>query len=181
MQHEIAVQDDLLNENGELKHKGYSKKFLLRFNPANIRAFPFSWINRLRLKEWDYYGTTTPDVFFSVAVSHAGYLGVVFAYLIDFAARTQASGLTLAPFGMGCDLPRTSESGDVRFQKKGIDISFVREKERRILRVEWEKFHNGQGLSASLTAHQPADMDSIVMATPIGHKGFYYKIGRAHV
>ena len=59
MQNEITEKDTLLDDRGFLKHKGYSRFPVLEYNPENIRVYPLSFLNRLRLKEWDYYGLTT--------------------------------------------------------------------------------------------------------------------------
>lgn len=174
MQHEIKSKGFLLNERGELTTSGYARSLVLDYNPDNVRVYPFKFLNRLRLKEWDYYGVTTRKFFFSATVSNIGYIGLVFVYFIDFAAKEMIERTVVTPFGKGCALPKTSESGDVFFRAKGVDISFLGQKERRIIRVDWEKFRGREKISAELALHQPADMDSIVMVTPIGSKKFYY-------
>jgi len=174
MQQEIMDRDFLLDEQGRLKHKGYSKKYLLTYNPEKIGLTPYPLLNRLRLKEWDYYALTTPEYFFSVAVSHIGYLGLAFAYYIDFAAKKMMENTIATPFGQGCTLPRTSEAGDIHYHQHGVDISFLRLPERRLLTVNWPRFNKGTDLSAELELQQPAALDSIVMATPMGDHHFYY-------
>lgn len=174
MQNEIKRRDHLLNGGGFLKHKGFSKRFTLEYNPENIRVYPLSFLNRLRLKEWDYYGVTTRDFYFSATVSHIGYAGFVFIYFIDFQKKTMAEESVLTPFGKGCRLPRTSERGDIHFRHRALSVSFTRLKDSRAIRVDCPGFDNGEGLLADITAFQPSAMESIVMATPIGPKRFYY-------
>ena len=174
MQNEITTRDQLLDDRGFLKHKGFSKRFTLEYNPENIKIYPLPFLNRLRLKEWDYYGITTRDFYFSATISHIGYAGFVFIYYIDFQKKLMVEENVLTPFGQGCRLPRTSESGDVHFRHKDLSISFTRRKESRAIRVDCPGFDNGEGVLADMTAYQPATMESIVMATPIGRKRFYY-------
>lgn len=174
MQNEIRIRDLLLDDKGQLNHRGYAKSPLLEYNPENVRLYPSARLNRLRLKEWDYYAVTGKDFFFSATVSHIGYAGIVFVYFIDFHQRTVVEETVLIPFGKGCDLPRSSESGDVHFRKSEIVIDFIKEKDRRLIHVDWKKFSRGAGLSADLTLLQPPGMDSIVMATPIGRDRFFY-------
>jgi hypothetical protein len=173
MQHEITISDALLDQTGRLKHKGFARRPVLHYNPQNISIGPFGWFNFLRLKEWDYYGVTGPDFFFAAAVSTIGYAGVIFAYVIDFSTMTMTEDTVLTPLGKGVSLPKTSEEGDVYFQHPKVRMSFVRLAGERLLRVNWPEF-GGKGLTAHLSLIQPEDMDSIVMATPIGDKGFYY-------
>lgn len=174
IQHEIKKRNPLLNENGELTTCGYAKSLILDYNPENIRLYPLRFLNRARLKEWDYYGITTQDFFFSATVSNIGYIGLVFVYFIDFTSKKMIERSVVTPFGRGCALPKTSESGDVIFTSKRAKVSFLREKETRTVIVEWDKFDGGDRLSANLVLHQPAGMDTIVMVTPIARKRFYY-------
>ncbi len=174
MQNEIMTRDKLLDEKGRLKHRGFAKFPLLEYNPENVRIYPLSFLNRLRLKEWDYYGVTTPDFYFSVTVANVGYAGLAFAYFIDFHDKIMTDQTVLIPFGKGCNLPRSSETGNIRFRNKDIDISFDRLSDERVVRMDWPGFGNNKGISAEFTARQPRDMESIVVATPIGKDRFYY-------
>jgi hypothetical protein len=174
MQKEITTRGPLLDERGRLRERGYAKSMLLDYNPENIRLTPSRLLNRLRLKEWDYYGTTTRDYFFSVTVSHVGYIGLVFAYFLDFRDNSQTDSTIVLPLGVGCRLPHRSDRGDVHFQRGRVRIDFLREPARRIIKVEWPRFHRSMPLRAELEIDQPTEMDSIVMATPIGERCFYY-------
>ena len=174
MQNEITARGALLGSDGRLNQRGYAKRPVLTYNPENVGVTRVPLLKRLRLKEWDYYGVTTADCFFSATVSHVGYIGLVFVYYIDFRERSCLFKSLPTPFGMGCRMPRSSERGDVSFGMRGVRIRFVRERERRLLTVEWKRFHRGADLAAELVARQPEGMDSIVMATPMGKNHFYY-------
>ncbi len=174
MQNEIKIRDTLLDENGFLKHGGFARSPVLEYNPENVSVYPCAFLNRLRLKEWDYYGVTTEEFYFSATVSHIGYAGVVFVYFIDFQKKTMVEETILTPFGRGCRLPHSSELGNIYFRHKTADILFIRERESRTLRVKWPSFGNWRGVSANIAAHQPAEMESIVVSTPIGGRRFYY-------
>ena len=78
MQKEITEAGKLLDEWGVIRQKGYSKKFLLEYNPETINLCPFAFLNKLRLKEWDYYAFTTPKHFFSATVADIGYIVCTF-------------------------------------------------------------------------------------------------------
>lgn len=174
MQHEITEAGPLLDEGGLLREPGFSKRMVLAYNPENLRLFGSGWLGRLRLKEWDYYATTTPEFFFSATVSHVGYIGLVFAYFIDFASKKQWGKTLVLPLGRGVRLPRSSDGGDVHFHQGKVSLSFLREPERRLLEVRWPGFARGVDLAADLTVEQPAALDSMVIATPIGQRHFYY-------
>jgi len=174
MQYQIKINDKLLNNDGTLSHRGYSKKQVLQYNPENVRLYPFKFLNKLRIKEWDYYGFTTRDFFFSATVSDIGYACVVFVYFIDFHKKSIVEETILTPFGKGCALPTTSREGNIQFSHGDTTVNFTRMPGKRLVNVEWPSFHNGEGLYADLEITQPESMDSIVMSTPIGKKRFYY-------
>lgn len=174
MQNEITTPDVLLDERGNLKRRGFARRPLLQYNPEKIGVSRLSLVNRLRLKEWDFYGITAPDWYLGTAVSHAGYTGVVFVYFLDFRQQTAADGLAVTPFGRGCRLPRSSETGDVFFRSRGVQVSYRHAPGRRLLDMSWAKLTTGEPLRVEVTLRQPDDLESIVMATPIGRKGFYH-------
>jgi len=174
VQNEITERDFLLDSRGELRHRGFSKRPVLIYNPENVNVSRIGLVNRLRIKEWDYYGITTPDFYFSATVSNVGYMGLVFAYFIDFHDRTRLMKVLPTPMGLGCRLPRQSDTGDVHFHLVGVSMRFVRERERRVLEVKWRRFSRGADLHAELVLEQPEDLESIVVATPISKGHFYY-------
>ncbi|TAL36756.1 MAG: DUF2804 domain-containing protein [Spirochaetes bacterium] len=172
MQTEITKREKLLVGNGRLTRPGYARSPLQEYNPENIRVYPGRALNRLRLKEWDYYGITARDFFFSATVSHIGYAGMVFVYFIDFAKGFCVERSITIPLGKGCDLPHSSEQGDILFENPGARLSFVKKGDRRELSVWWKGFHEGD-CEANITLFEPR-MDSLVITTPIGAKRFYY-------
>ncbi len=174
MQREITNPGPLLDDKGHLRELGYAKKMLLEYNPENIRLTPSALLNRLRLKEWDYYATTGPDYFFSVTVSHVGYIGLVFAYFIDFVTKKMLDRTLVLPLGRGCELPRRSDRGDVHFRQGRVHVDFRRESDRRLIHVDWPRFSSRADLQAELELCQPPDLDSIVMCTPMEGSCFYY-------
>lgn len=174
MQNEITTNDDLLDDRGRLKERGFSKKPLLNYNPEKIAVYPFKALNRLRLKEWDYYGITTSDFFFSATVSNLGYAGMVFIYYVDFHDQTCVERSIITPWGKDCILPHSSESGNIEFKGEGVRVSFLRRSDHREIMVAWKDFYQGSEITADLTVYQPDRIESIVMSTPIGRKRFYY-------
>ena len=75
----------LLDAHGHLTDVGWARQPLLDCNLENARFYDrFRFWQRFRLKSWDYYAVTTPTHFFSFTIGDVGYLGQVFAYVIDF-------------------------------------------------------------------------------------------------
>lgn len=187
-QTEIRDAGDVLDDSGALRVHGYSRRPVLAYNPEKVRFAGSTVLGRLRLKEWDYYGITTPRFFFSAGISHAGYVGVAFAYLIDFDERVQWEDTIVTPLGAGCRLPHSSGQGDVVFERKGARIAFLRSPGMRRVEVNWPSFGKGRGLDSEWEISQGNEIDSIVMATPMPGRCFYYNekinampsVGSAH-
>ncbi len=174
MQYEITLPGPLLTVAGELAQRGYAKRPLLTYEPSRIAPTRFAPFNRWRLKEWDYYAVTARDWFFSATVADVGYLGMAFIYTIDFASATMREATAIVPLGVGVRLPASSRAGDIVFDRRGVRLRFERRPDVRRLFVDWPRFHAGRPLHAELTARQPERIESIVMATPMGPKRFYY-------
>jgi hypothetical protein len=174
MQEEITKPDRLLDVHGNLKQTGYARRPLSGFNPEHLKARSFYALNRMRLKEWDYYGVTTRDFFFSACVSNLGYMGLVFVYWIDFGQKKIWDSFRVTPFGIGCRMPLTTECGDIRFKQGAVQMDFIRRRQSRELIVNWPRMTKGRDLRAELSVSQPTDHEGITMATPIDKKGFYY-------
>ncbi len=174
MQHRITEKGWLLKKDGSLSRKGYSVKPLLKYNPKSVKLYPLRFLNRMRIKEWDYYGVTTDKNFLAVCVANIGYIGLVFAYLIDFETGEIIEKILPTPLGAGCNLPESSTEGDVTFKGLGVSLEFKRFPERRDINLYWKRFHKGDNLKVQLSLSQPYDMESMIIATPISKNRFYY-------
>ena len=65
----------LLKADGTLMQVGWSRQPLLDCNLENARFYSLRFLQRFRIKRWDYYGFTTPDHFFSATLADLGYAG----------------------------------------------------------------------------------------------------------
>lgn len=172
MQHRVTTTGDLLNKEGTLIEAGYATSLVRTYNPENVSVYPFSLLNKMRIKEWDYYGITTDKYFVSATVSNLGYAGLIFVYFIDFTSREYIEDTLITPFGKGFSLGRTSDDNSF-FMKNDITFKFIKNGTEREIFVSWPKFAKGKGFKAHWIIQQ-TPRDSIVMMTPIGHRRFYY-------
>lgn len=173
MQNLVTKGGELLNEQGLLNFKGYSKKPLLEFNPENTRVFPIKFLNKLRLKQWDYYGVMSKNNFFSVTISHLGYASFFFVYFIDFDKKEIFEDAILIPFSNNAKLGKTSNDDSFFISKNAIAKFIKNEKSNeREIYLKWPNFKN-KGIYAHLVITEP-EQDSIVMMTPIKKRHYYY-------
>lgn len=174
MQREITAPSPLLDQSGALAQVGWARQPYLDCNLENAYFYRCRSLQTLRIKRWDYYGVTTPDFFFSATLSHVGYLGLVFVYVLDFASGDLVEETLMVPLGRGIHLARNSDSGDSFFDNGRVRVAFRLEKGKRCVQVDWPAFHRGQGIAADLTLHCPQEHESMVIVIPMRGQRFYY-------
>ena len=172
-QREITKAGKLLRD-GELLQCGYMKRPLLKFSPDDAGPYASKFLNHLRLKQWDYYALTTGDWFFSAGIAHVGYMGLAFAYFIDFQKRSMSETHRATPFGRGVSMPPASESGDCTFKDGPVSLIFERREKSRRLVIDWPRYNPGAHLKADLLVHQPRQEEGLVTATPMEKRRFFY-------
>src|SRR3972149_1147787 len=121
---EITAPGTLLDDRGGLAHAGGGRQPLLDCNLERARSVPLRLLQALRLKRWDYYAVATPECFFSVTLAHLGYVGSVFAYILDFATNELTEETLLVPLGRGIRLARHTEAGGGWFDNGRVRVAF---------------------------------------------------------
>ena len=174
MQQELSATTPLLDKHGDLVQVGWARHPLLDCNLEHAGFYSIRPLQAFRLKRWDYYGLTTPAIFFSATLAHLGYAGLVFAYTLDFGTGDFHEETLLVPLGHGIHLSRNSDQGRSTFDNGKVQVSFGLEENARHLRVRWPAFNDGQGLEADVTLSQPPEHESMVIVIPIGRRRFYY-------
>ncbi|HDD25074.1 MAG TPA: DUF2804 domain-containing protein [Chloroflexi bacterium] len=163
----------LLDEQGNLTQIGWARQPLLDCNLEAARFYALRFLQRLRIKRWDYYGVTTPTHFYSFTLADLGYAGQVFAYMVDFEAGTCHEETLTLPLARGIVLPRNSTEGTSAFESHKARLVFRASPEERCISVEWPGFGE-QGLRGEIRLHLPTDHESMVIVIPIPGKRFYY-------
>jgi hypothetical protein len=127
----------------------------------------------MRIKIWDYYAVTTADHFFSFTISNIGYLGMIFAYVIDFKTGEYQEQTVSTPFASGVSLPRRSTEGKTVYEKGNLHMVFEALPGKRTVSVRWPGFA-GSELNAEFSLEQPKEHESMTIVIPIRGKRFYY-------
>ena len=172
-QHELRTPSLLLDEYGHLTQAGWSRQPLLDCNLENARFYSLRFLQRFRIKRWDYYGVTTPTHFFSATIGDIGYLGSIFVYLIDLATGDYHEETLTIPLARGIALPRNSTEGESVFDDGKVRLHFRAERGVRRLSVNWPNF-GGRDLSAKATMALLPEHESMTVVIPIARNRFYY-------
>jgi hypothetical protein len=163
----------LLERDGRLADVGWARQPVLDCNLESAGFYRLRFLQPLRIKRWDYYGLTTASHFYSFTLSDLGYLQMVFAYVVDFAARSHHEETLTLPPGAGVQLPRNSTAGESAFDNGKVRLLFKVEAESRVLEVDWPGFGGGD-LRARARLALPPEHDSMVIVIPIRGRRFYY-------
>ena len=171
---EITKSGPLLDKRGNLADYGWARQPLLDANLENVNIYALKFLQPLRIKRWQYFGITTPTHFFSFTLSHVGYLGPVFAYVLDFNTGRYHEQTISVPFGSGIVLARNSTSGDCRYHKGSLYLRFFTPGDnQRRLEVNWPGF-GGSGLKADVKLYLREGYESVVNAFPYANRRFFY-------
>lgn len=171
MQRELTEESTLLEPDGTLTRKGYARRPILEYDRDEIAS---GWH---RIKEWDYYAVWNPEYGIAFTVADLGYVGLISVVWLDFEDETYTQDETVVLLPRGeFDLPSSSETGDVRLSRKGIDLAFVTADGRRRLRCSYPGFDGGRGIDVDLALRQPPTDDSIVIVSDweANRERFYY-------
>jgi hypothetical protein len=174
MQTLITNTGPLLTPGGSLVHAGWSPQPLLDCNLEAARFYSLRFLQRFRIKRWDYYAVFTPRRFFSATIADIGYIGNLFVYTLDFATKELHEESLIVPLARGVILPRNSTGGTSFYEGKGATLEFHADPGCRRISVDWPSFHNGRGIQAEISLSFPANHESMNITTPIGKKRFYF-------
>src|SRR5512137_2969180 len=143
MQTEITQPGPLLDHAGRLAQVGWMRQPLLDCNLEDARFYALRFLQRFRLKRWDYYALFTPQRFFSATIADLGYAGNLFVYTLDFATGDLHEEGLVIPLARGVVLERNSEAGIAAFTNSGVDLRFEADAQERRVSVSWPGFHGG--------------------------------------
>jgi hypothetical protein len=171
---EIKGQTKLLDREGNLTTYGWARQPYLDPNLENLNFYALKSFQKFRLKRWQYYGITTPTHFFSFTISSVGYLGPVFAYVLNFENGEYREATLNIPFAQGISLPPDSKGGDCHYMKGGIHLHvFIRNDNSRLLDIAWPGF-SGMNLKGRVQMTLPQGHESMINVFPSPNKRFFY-------
>lgn len=171
---EVTQPSPLLKPDGTLAQVGWSRQPMLDCNLEAAHFYSLRFLQRLRIKRWDYYAVTSPTHFFSATLADLGYAGQVFIYLIDFTSKEYHEAALTIPLARGITLPRNSTDGDSIFDNGKVRLAFRHEADERHISVVWPQFAR-KDLAADVRLRLKSDHESMAIVIPMNNpRRFYY-------
>ncbi len=173
---EITEPRELLDSDGRITKEGWARRPFWRYDRSRIKA-PW-W----RIKEWDYYSILSRDGKYGITLtlSDLGYAGLCAVCFLDFEGPHvhQVDTLSVLPMGR-TGLGPDSDAGHTAFADPKLALDFEYQPGRRVLTFAAPGIRNRQGdegLTGSVTLTQPADLESMNIATSWAEnrRAFYY-------
>lgn len=170
MQHEIMQKGPLHDQYGQLREAGWARSLILDYDRKKIKA------PKSRIKEWDYYAVLNEKFGIAFTIADNGYMAFISTTLFNFDKQEEISKTIMTPFPMGkFDMPAGSDSGDVKYEQKGLQLYFQNNPKTRVLSLDIKDFSEGKSLKGILTLQKDPEHESMVIATPFKKKDrFYY-------
>ena len=177
--HEVTVEQKLLDESGEIAECGWARKPVWKYERRAVKA------PALRIKEWDYYLVMhdglldkSESIALACTLSDDGYVGLQSVSLLfpggEKPWEHTNTILNVAPMGR-MHLPESAEAGDVRYRDKKLDLAYLKSPGQRAVQGTFRSFMDGKDLKIDLKLKQREEDDRMVIATPWDRKrAFYY-------
>ena len=167
--HEVTERQLLLDEHGNLREPGWSRKMVQQYDRNMIKA------PKWRIKEWDYYLVLSDSFAGAFTISDDGYIGLQSVSLLTFGEKPwEHTETVLKPFPLGkLNLPSDSSAGSTVYEDKRLQMRFDALEGKRTIKCSFDNFMDGKPFKCDITLQQP-DMETMVIATPWDKKGHFY-------
>ena len=148
--HEVITEQFLLDENGELREPGWSRRMVQKYRRDMIKA------PKWRIKEWDYYLVLSDQFGVAFTISDDGYIGLQSASLLLFGEKAwEHTETVLNAFPMGkLHLPQDSSEGITEYKDKRLHMRFSAGSGSRRIQCLFRNFHEGKNLKCDITLRQ---------------------------
>jgi len=145
----------------------WSRRPYLELNFEDARFYPIPYFQRYRMKKWEMYHMSTPDIYLSFLIAWIGYGSFFSAYLYDRKTRQGYEDIHLRLPRPELEMMRDSTQGITRYESAKANASFEVRGERRKILVDFPGFAQ-VGLKAELELFLPESYESIC-ATHLTH------------
>jgi hypothetical protein len=162
---ELTQPQSLCLPNGKLNPQamGWSRHPLLT---CNLSGHP------LRKKRWNYWCITSPRNLFSITLSDVDYMGLAFAYALDFDTKVYSEQTVSTILGNGFDM-NPHVSGKLSFVNPRMTVEMDDQGEVILIKTESPDF-DGKKLSAEFKILRPKRHETLNVVIPWNENRFQF-------
>ena len=166
---QTVLTEGKLLVDGKLAQAGYSTKTVRHYDRKDIVG------HKWKIKEWDYYIVTDGKKAVALTVADNSYMSLVSVSFLDFEVPSYKTTSEMKFFTFGkLGLPSCPESGDVVYKSKRVNMSFIREQNRRVLECKFANFWDKTDFECRFVLDE-FPRDQMTIATPFDKPyAFYY-------
>ncbi|HOX36433.1 MAG TPA: DUF2804 domain-containing protein [Candidatus Brocadiia bacterium] len=126
----------------------------------------------LRKKRWNYWCVTSERFLFSATLADVDYIGLSFAYFLDFDTGELVEGGIVTPLGMNCRLPDKVEADiAIRRRRWNFTVKYQPGGMRFAFNCPSIK---GKAVSADLSFERPVSLESLNVVIPWSARQFQF-------
>jgi len=125
-----------------------------------------------RKKRWNYWAVTCDRFMFSATVSDVDYIGLVFAYFIDFETGEHFEKTVPVPLGAGCRMG-SMVGDDSSYNGPGLSVSHIHNSSGLTITASSGTF-SGMKLRAEISVVRPPDHETLNVVVPWDDKTFQF-------
>lgn len=162
---EITQKVDLCLPNGNLNPdaRGWSRQPV---QYCNLSGHP------LRKKQWNYWCITSQDYLFSITLSNIDYMGLAFAYDLNFETKKFDEQTVSNLFGKGFEMNPTV-TGKLSFTHPKLVVEMDDDGRQILLKVQSHDF-GGKEMTAEIRIQRPAGHETLNVVIPWSEDRFQF-------
>jgi hypothetical protein len=162
---ELNSPIDLCLANGQLNPTavGWSRQPL---HSCNLSGYP------LRKKQWNYWCITSPTHLFSITLSNIDYMGLAFAYVLDYQSKNFTEQTVSTLLGKGFEMNQTV-AGKLEFGHPQMDVCLDDRGEMIDIRVSSANF-GGKAMQAEFQIQRPPAHETLNVVIPWSRDRFQF-------
>lgn len=168
MQHQITVQNPLLDEKGHITEAGWAKDLVLEYNRSNINA------TIENIKEWDYYYTGNEDYGLGISMANMGVVRALSVHFMDYKNETYYMNFASCALQekKSHQMPLDTQS-DAVFESEDAACRYTRKANQHYIDLDFKNFRDGLDLEAKINLAIP-ETDSMVIVVPFDEDPTYF-------
>ncbi len=174
-QKKLTEKGSLLNEKGQLAHRGYSTSPILSFARSDMPFF-----RSLRTKEWDSYSFGNDEWQVSVTIADNGYMGLAAVSVVNLHKKQHKINFSAELFPLGrYHMPDINGFGDIVYRSRNSSVNITVGQSERRLTLRFPNFDDVKELYISAVFNQPKE-DSLCAVIPFKNKNEFFCTRKIH-